>query len=92
MIQHSLIVMAKVFQFVPPSLLAVPISRGSRWNAHKRWWVRVLLMVWLGQRAGCWMSKRNGKFELKGGRLLLGYILKKGNLSQEFCWNFDPRS
>ena len=33
-----------------------------------------------------------GKFELKGGRLLLGYILKKGNLSQEFCWNFDPRS
>ena len=61
MIQHSLIVMAKVFKFVSPSLLAVPINTGSRWNAHKRWWVRVLLMVWLGQRAECWMSKRSGK-------------------------------
>ena len=56
MIQHSLIVMAKVFQFVSPSLLAVPISRSSRWNVHKRWWLRVLLMVWLGQRAECWKS------------------------------------
>ena len=43
--QHDLIIMAKVFQFDSPSLLAVPISRGSRWNVHKRWWIRVLLMI-----------------------------------------------
>ena len=81
MIQHSLIVMEKVFQFVSSSLLAVPIGRGSRWNVHKRWWVRVQLMVWLGQRADVGCRKGAGKFELKGEvRLLLGYILKKGNL------------
>ena len=45
-----------------------------------------------GWNVGC--RKGAGKFELKGkgGRLLLGYVLRRGNLSREFCWNFDPRS
>ena len=44
-----------------------------------------------GRNVGC--RKGAGKFELRGkGRLLLGYILRGGDLTKEFCWNFDPRS